>query len=87
MNNIIVLPLIVPVMTGILLVFLREYVTIQRVISLITVLFVSVVSAVLLPIIKNEGIICLNFSGWAPPFGILFVADEVSLEQLLNNLN
>lgn len=36
MNNIVVIPLILPIMLGIALVFLRPYVKTQRVISLLT---------------------------------------------------
>lgn len=36
MSNIIVLPLIVPVITAILLVFMRENVLLQRIITLLT---------------------------------------------------
>ena len=41
MNNIIVLPLIVPIMTAIFLVFLRDYIKLQRIISFITMIFVA----------------------------------------------
>ena len=79
MNNMIVLPLIVPIITGILLVFLREQIQLQRVLSLVTTVFVTFVSAVLLQLVHTDGIIRLDFSGWAPPFGILFVADSFSV--------
>lgn len=79
MNNIIVLPLIIPIMTAIILVFLRNYVMLQRVISLITMFAVSFISFTLLQVIQTEGIIRLDFSGWLPPFGILFVADSFSV--------
>lgn len=79
MNNLIVLPLIVPIITGILLVFLRDYLRLQRIISLVTVLFVAGLSFVLLEQVQQSGIIRLDFSGWLPPFGILFVADSFSL--------
>lgn len=75
MNNMIVLPLIIPIITGIFLVFLRDQVKLQRIISLITTVFVIIVSITMLFIIQQDGIIRLDFSGWAPPFGILFVAD------------
>ena len=75
MNNILVLPLIVPIMTAIFLVFLRNHMMIQRIVALVTVVFVTVVSVVLLWSIKDSGIVRLDFSGWAPPFGILFVGD------------
>ena len=85
MNNLIVLPLIVPIITGILLVFLREQIQLQRIISLVTTVFVTFVSVVLLQHVHTDGIIRLDFSGWAPPFGILFVADSFSLLLVLTS--
>ncbi|MGN7479168.1 Na+/H+ antiporter subunit D [Solibacillus silvestris] len=79
MNNIIVLPLIVPIITAALLVFLNNNIKLQRIVSLITMIFVAGVSVVLLQLIQTEGIMRLDFSGWLPPFGILFVADSFSV--------
>lgn len=75
MNNIIVLPMIMPIITAILLIFLREHIKLQRTISLITVIFTAVVATILLITVQSDGIMRIDFSGWAPPFGILFVAD------------
>lgn len=73
MSNILVLPLIVPIITAALLVFLHDYIKLQRIVSLVTMVFVAITSVVLLQLIQTEGILRLDFSGWAPPFGILFV--------------
>lgn len=79
MSNMIVLPMIVPIITAICLVFLRDYIKLQRIVSLVTMLFVTGVSVVLLQTVQTEGILKLDFSGWAPPFGILFVADSFAV--------
>ncbi|MGE7667457.1 Na+/H+ antiporter subunit D [Ureibacillus composti] len=79
MSNIIVLPLIIPIITAVILVFLREHIMLQRVISFLTMVFISIISFVLLEVVQTEGIIKIDFSGWLPPFGILFVADSFSL--------
>ncbi len=79
MSNMIVLPLIVPVITAILLVFLREHITLQRIISVLTLSFVVLISIVLLLAIQEQGVLRIDFSGWGPPFGILFVADSFSV--------
>ncbi|MEK4423699.1 Na+/H+ antiporter subunit D [Solibacillus sp. FSL K6-1523] len=79
MNNIIVLPMIVPIITAIFLVFLRDSIKLQRIVSLVTMIFVTAVSVALLQLIQTEGILRLDFSGWAPPFGILFVADSFAV--------
>jgi len=79
MNNIIVLPLIIPIMVGVILVFLRPYVKTQRVISLVTLLGMVGISLYILNKIQTEGILRLDFGGWEPPFGILFVADSFAM--------
>lgn len=79
MNNIIVLPLIIPIITAVILVFLRENNILQRIITLITMVFVTGISITLLLAVQTEGIMRLDFSGWLPPFGILFVADSFSM--------
>lgn len=79
MSNMIVLPLIVPVITAILLVFLRDNVFLQRIISLVTLSFVAFISVILLLEIQKQGVMRIDFSGWAPPFGILFVADSFAM--------
>ncbi|MEK5330433.1 Na+/H+ antiporter subunit D [Lysinibacillus sp. FSL W8-0992] len=79
MSNIIVLPLIVPVITAILLVFLREHVLLQRILSLCTFAFGVIISIVLLLEVHQQGVMRIDFSGWLPPFGILFVADSFAV--------
>ncbi|MEG0258809.1 MAG: Na+/H+ antiporter subunit D [Lysinibacillus sp.] len=85
MNNIIVLPLIVPIITAILLVFIRGHVILQRIISFITLIFVAIVSAVLLHEIQSQGVMRIDFSGWLPPFGISFVADSFAILLVLTS--
>ena len=79
MNNIIVLPLIIPIMVGVLLVFLRPYVKAQRVISLLTMIGLAGISLYILNKVQTDGILRLDFGGWEPPFGILFVADSFAM--------
>ncbi|TQR16371.1 Na+/H+ antiporter subunit D [Psychrobacillus soli] len=79
MNNIIVLPLIIPIIVGVILVFLRPYVKTQRVISLVTMISLAGISLYILNKVQAEGIIRLDFGGWVPPFGILFVADSFAM--------
>ena len=79
MNNIIVLPLIIPIMIGVLLVFFNSQVKLQRVITLLTLFLITGFSIYILNAIQKEGILRLDFGGWEPPFGILFVADSFSM--------
>ncbi len=79
MNNIIVMPMIIPLLTGILLVFLRPYVKVQRVFSLVSIAATVAVSVYILNLIQADGILRLDFGGWLPPYGISFVADSFSM--------
>lgn len=79
MNNMIVMPMIIPLVTGIVLVFFRNYIPFQRVVSLLALIVTAGVSIHLLNRVQLEGILRLDFGGWEPPFGILFVADSFSL--------
>ncbi|WP_077326536.1 Na+/H+ antiporter subunit D [Virgibacillus siamensis] len=79
MNNILVLPMAIPVLTGIVLIFLRSYIGVQRWISFSVMATNAFLSLFILNLIQSEGILRLDFGGWEPPFGILFVADSFSM--------
>ncbi|MED3764464.1 Na+/H+ antiporter subunit D [Ureibacillus terrenus] len=83
MNNIIVLPLIIPIFSAVVLVFLRRFGAVQRLIAFASMLAVSIISFVLLELVRKEGILKLDFGGWKPPYGILFVADSFSVLMVL----
>lgn len=79
MSNLIVLPMIIPILTGILLIFLRPYIKVQRWISVLSILAVGGLSIYLLQEVTANGLITLEFGGWESPFGIVFVADSFAL--------
>ncbi|MGM8364907.1 Na+/H+ antiporter subunit D [Virgibacillus sp. W0181] len=79
MNNLIAIPMVLPLFIGIILVFLRPYVRIQRVLSIFVLIATSIVSIIILITIRMEGIIRLDFGDWSAPFGILFVADAFAM--------
>lgn len=79
MNNILVLPMVIPILTGIILVFLRRFIHIQRWMSVLAMIANIILSLLILNRIQVEGILRLDFGGWEPPYGILFVADSFSL--------
>src|SRR5690606_1735677 len=79
MNNIIVLPMIIPLLSGIILTFFRTYIRMQRWISFIAMLSTAGISYYILHVIQRKGILRLDFGGWKPPFGILFVADSFAM--------
>lgn len=79
MNNILVLPMVIPLLVGIFLAFIQKYISIQRWVSFGAMLFNIVISLIILNRIQVEGILRLDFGGWEPPFGISFVADSFSM--------
>ena len=79
MNNIIVMPMIIPLLTGVILIFFRNYIKLQRIITLLSMLATGATSIYILNLIQKEGILRLDFGGWLPPYGILFVADSFSV--------
>ncbi|MCJ8007357.1 Na+/H+ antiporter subunit D [Lederbergia wuyishanensis] len=79
MNNILVMPMVIPLITGIILIFLRSFINLQRWISLGVMLAVAGLSAFMLKMIQTTGIIRLDFGNWQPPFGILFVGDSFAM--------
>lgn len=77
MNNWVVLPLLIPLCTGIILIFFSS-IRSQRLISGISAFLNIAATAYLVHMVRSEGIQTLHMSGWKPPFGIVFVADMLS---------
>jgi multicomponent Na+:H+ antiporter subunit D len=75
MSNLIILPLLIPLITGIILIFFNNSIIIQRMISGISVLLNVAVSVYLVKEVNDNGILTLAMGGWTAPFGIAFVAD------------
>lgn len=79
MNNIIVLPMVLPILVGILLIFFKSYIHIQRWASLFIMIVNVFLAIYLLNTIQTNGVLRVDFGDWKPPFGILFVADSFSV--------
>lgn len=79
MSNLIILPMIIPILTGIILIFLKPYIKAQRWISVLSILVVGGLSVYLLKEVTTSGLMTLEFGGWESPFGIVFVADSFAL--------
>ncbi|MBU8880391.1 Na+/H+ antiporter subunit D [Bacillus sp. FJAT-29790] len=84
MNNIVILPIIIPAIAGLILVIFRKSVGFQRLVSILAILVMGFVSVILMGQIRREGIQTLQAGGWAPPFGISIVADMFSALLLLS---
>ena len=79
MNNLLVLPMVLPLIIGVLLVFIPSYITIQRWTAFIVLAINASISFLLLQQIVNNGIITLDFGNWEAPFGISFVGDSFAM--------
>lgn len=78
MNNLLIWPLLVPLFSSVLLVLLRGNIRLQRWISAIGSLAGVGVGIAIVAQVKRDGIQTLYMSGWAPPYGIVFVADMLA---------
>ncbi len=79
MNNLIVLPMVLPLLSAIILVFFSSHIILQRWITFFMLAINSLISIVILYSIQHQGIIRLDFGDWLPPFGISFVADSFAM--------
>ncbi|HZG75658.1 MAG TPA: Na+/H+ antiporter subunit D [Paenibacillus sp.] len=77
MNNAVVLPLLIPLLTGVTLIFFAN-VRAQRTIAAVGALLNVVAAAYVVQQVRVEGIQTLYMGGWLPPFGIVFVADMLA---------
>lgn len=78
MINFLLLPIVIPLITGVLLMFTTKHVMLGRVISFLSALVTVFVSGMLVHKVKMDGILTLNLSNWDAPFGIVLVSDMVS---------
>ncbi|WRP05914.1 Na+/H+ antiporter subunit D [Rossellomorea aquimaris] len=78
MTNLLILPILIPLFTAIILMFVSKYVKVQRGISAISTLATIAASLVLIYTISNDGIQTINLGSWVAPFGITLVSDMLS---------
>lgn len=78
MNNVIVLPILMPMLAGILLIFFNRQQGVQKWLSGSISLLGILLSAYVVQNVYINGIQTLEIGGWEPPFGIVLVADMFS---------
>lgn len=78
MSNLILFPILIPLLTGIMLIFFYKKTILQRIISLLSTSVSIIIVLFMIDKIKNEGIQTVNLSNWDAPFGITIVSDMVS---------
>lgn len=83
MNNLVIFPIIIPVLAGMVMVIFRKNIKFHRYLSLISMVGLGVVSIIFMQQIKNDGIQTLQLGGWEAPFGVSMVVDMFSAILLL----
>lgn len=74
-NNLIVLPLLIPLLTGIVLIFINRHRKLVRWVSGVSSIINIFIAASIVQNVRLDGVQILNMSGWEAPFGITFTAD------------
>ena len=74
-NNLVMAPVLIPLITAILLLFLHNRLRLQLVLSTISAILSLAVSFYLLSAVLDSGVQVFWSSNWSPPFGIAMVAD------------
>ena len=78
MINLLLFPIILPFLFAILLLFFKENVRIQRVLSLVGITVSLLASLYLIVTVKSEGVQTVTLGSWPAPFGISMVSDMFS---------
>lgn len=75
MNNLIILPIVIPFLAGIILIFFNKNIKAQKLISAFASLLAIVVSGIIVHTVHVNGIQSLAIGNWEAPYGIVLVAD------------
>ncbi|WP_026700376.1 Na+/H+ antiporter subunit D [Salibacterium aidingense] len=78
MTNLIIWPVLIPLLTGILLLFAPKRVVFQRGLSTVSAAVLLVVNIFIVFTVQQQGIQTLQLGGWQPPFGIVLVTDMLA---------
>lgn len=78
MNNIVILPIIIPMILGLIMVIFRRRIMLHRVLSILSMAGTGGAAAYLIYQVKHEGIQTLQLGGWEAPFGVSMVVDMLS---------
>jgi multicomponent Na+:H+ antiporter subunit D len=78
MHTLLVLPIMVPAITGMLALLARNYRSVQRGISVLGTLVLTGAGVAIVYQVHAHGILAVQMGDWPAPFGITLVADELS---------
>ncbi|KYG33404.1 Na+/H+ antiporter subunit D [Alkalihalobacillus trypoxylicola] len=83
MNNMIILPILIPFLMGAILILFPKKTRIQQIISGLTSISLLIVSIYLAVHVYQQGITVLELGNWQAPFGIVLVADLFSMMMVI----
>jgi multicomponent Na+:H+ antiporter subunit D len=78
MTNLIILPILIPLLTGVILIFLNKRITAQRFVATISSIGTIIAAWLIVQKVRTDGVQSLNVSSWDAPFGITLVSDMFS---------
>ena len=78
MINLLLFPILLPFLFGIILLFFKENILVQRTLTLIGLLVSLLASLFLISKVKSDGIQAITLGSWPAPFGISMVSDMLS---------
>ena len=78
MNNMVLMPILIPLTIGMILILFRKNISLQRILSSLSFVATGAVSIYLMIQIKSQGIQTLQLGDWQAPYGIGLVADMFS---------
>ncbi|URN96491.1 MAG: Na+/H+ antiporter subunit D [Candidatus Pristimantibacillus lignocellulolyticus] len=79
MSNIVIYPILIPLLMAMVLVFFRENIKLQQWLTGISVLVVIAISAFTVYHVSEQGIVVLELGGWSAPYGIVLVGDMLAV--------
>ncbi|MEC1627833.1 Na+/H+ antiporter subunit D, partial [Bacillus mojavensis] len=71
MNNFVILPILIPLLSAILLIFMNKHIMLMRIFSTAASALGIVISVLLVQTVFTNGIQTLNLGGWKAPYGIV----------------
>ncbi|MCY8524569.1 Na+/H+ antiporter subunit D, partial [Bacillus atrophaeus] len=76
MNNFVILPILIPLLAAVALIFMNKRIMLTRVFSAAASVLAIVISAILVQTVFTKGVQTLNLGGWKAPYGIVLAADQ-----------
>ncbi|MCL2696425.1 MAG: hypothetical protein FWE69_08910, partial [Clostridiales bacterium] len=82
-NNLVLVPVLIPFITAILLLFFYKNLRMQLALSVLSVLCGLTAAVYLFNVVLGSGIQTFWSSNWVPPFGIILVADTFAAVMII----